>query len=509
MNQQSVIDNLGHPRILVLGDLMLDRYVWGNAGRVSPEAPVLVLSAEDREVRPGGAASAAFLLKALDADVRLAGVMGNDPEGRILSHILTDAGISRRLIVRDSDRITTAKERYMGRAANRHPHQLLRVDYETERPIAASTEDQILDRIAREIPACQAVLISDYAKGLCTPRVLETVIHLANNEEIPIVVDPSREGDLVRYRGATILKPNRAEAAAAAGMPVNSPDDAIRAARFLQREFGFASVLITLDREGMVVVGPGNTATHFTTRARDVSDVTGAGDMVLAVIGLCCADGVDLQDAVQLANVAAGLSVERIGVTPIGRGELAREVARWTGTVTSKLVTLERMQHLAARYRAENRRIVFTNGCFDLIHAGHTGYLQEAAALGDVLIVAINSDDSVASLKGPDRPLIPAAQRAALLSSLACVDHVLVFDDLTPHRLLREIRPDVLVKGGTYTQDEVVGREVVVEYGGEVAVTSAVADLSTTRLIERAGHAFHVDHSGTTQMTSESQLHAD
>jgi D-beta-D-heptose 7-phosphate kinase / D-beta-D-heptose 1-phosphate adenosyltransferase len=313
--------------------------------------------------------------------------------------------------------------------------------------------------------------------------LLRAVIQQARERQLPVIVDPSYTSDLAHYQGATILKPNRKEAARAAGFAIDTPQDAIRAAQQLQQRYEVESVLITLDRDGIVLVDREGVSEHFATHVRSVCDITAAGDMVLAVVGLCIACGVDLRETVQLANCAAGFQIERVGARSLSRGDLQREFHRRNHAVTDKQVTLDQMTALAASYRAENRRVVFTNGCFDLIHAGHTSYLQQAAALGDVLIVAINGDESIAAFKGSDRPLVPAFQRAALLSSLACVDHLLIFDDLTPHRLLRAIRPDVLVKGGTYTTDEVVGREIVAEYGGRVVVTEAMDGLSTTNLI--------------------------
>lgn len=505
-------DALGSPRLLVLGDLILDRYTWGDAERVSPEAPVLVLRADAHEARLGGAASVAGLLRALDAEVVLAGVVGDDASGRVLRQLLAEAGIDDRLVLCDAQRPTTTKERFIGRAAGRHPHQILRVDEEVCDPLGGDLPQQLADGILARLPEFQAVLISDYAKGVCrtgangetpidgtrpaaaNPRsdLLQTVIRAAANCGIPVIVDPARGSDCSGYRGATVLKPNRIEAELASGVPIGSAQDAIRAGDRLCARLGVPAVVITLDREGMVLCQPGQPGELFPTRPRAVYDITGAGDMALALFGLALAYATNpaprnfyaaLPVAVRLANVAAGLEVERLGVSPITRREIRGELLAERDAEGGKIVTLDEMVSLAARYRQRGKTIVFTNGCFDLLHVGHLACLRQAARRGDVLVVAINSDDSVRQLKGPGRPVIPAGDRAALVAALDCVDHVLIFSEPTPHALLRRIRPDLLVKGGT-TQ-EIVGRELVESYGGQVGRTDPFGDVSTTQLIGR------------------------
>jgi rfaE bifunctional protein nucleotidyltransferase chain/domain len=400
-----------------------------------------------------------------------------------------------------------------------------------------------------------------------------------------VLVDPARISDYSRYQGATLIKPNRRQAELATARTIRSPADALDAGRELVQRYGFEAVVVTLDGEGMVIVGKdsaeaarrivgeirgeiraktgrkvvGNDreatkvggppvpakviAEHVPTQARAVSDITGAGDMVLATLGLCVAAGMDLRDSVELANVAAGLEVERLGVVPVTRAEIAaalrhsgtrasswdgspsrpgstwdgspsrpgstwdgspnRPGSTWDGSPSrpgrtgnpahrpaaspgrhGKLVTLDEMGSLAAAYRRDGKTVVFTNGCFDLLHVGHVSYLEEAAALGDVLVVGLNSDASVRRLKGPERPIVAERDRAALLAALGCVDHVVLFEEDTPHRLLEAIRPDVLVKGGTYTVDQVVGHEIVERYGGRVCVASTQPGVSTTKLVE-------------------------
>lgn len=474
------LDDLKGKRVLVLGDLILDRYTWGSAERVSPEAPVLVLSADQHEVRLGGAGSVAGLLRGLGADVTLAGVVGDDAEGRVERRLLQDAGIHAELVPVDTSRPTTVKERFLGRVAQRHPHQLLRVDREVRDSVGTELESQLAAAVAERIADFQVLLVSDYAKGVCTPRLLTHTLAAARPRGISLIVDPARLSDYERYRGATMVVPNRTECELAVDRPIRTPTDALAAGRTLCSRWDIASAMIKLDADGIVVIDSlGQEARHVPTQRRAVCDVTGAGDMVLAVAGLCQAAGWTLRDTAKLANIAAGLEVERLGVAGVSWEEICAELP---GGV-SKVVTLDQLLPRIEAYRRQGQRIVFTNGCFDLLHVGHVAYLQEAARHGDVLVVAINSDRTVRTLKGPGRPVVPAGQRATLLAALAVVDHVLVFDEATPHRLLERIRPQILVKGGTYTPEQVVGREIVQQYGGKVCVTGKVEDVSTTRIL--------------------------
>ncbi len=475
-------NRLGRPHLLVIGDLLLDRYVWGEAERISPEAPVLVLREEEQDVRPGGAANVASFLRGLEAGVSLVGVIGEDAEGRTLRRLLTDLAVDATGVLTVEEGPTTSKQRFVGRTANRQPHQLLRVDRETREPVSAEVETRLIEHIRQQLPECDAVLISDYAKGVCTPSLLRVVIEASRAAGKPVLIDPCRDVDYGRYAGATLVAPNRLAAELWSGQRLCN-EAAIRSvAEQLRETLQLEAAVITLDRDGMALAADSE-AEILPCRPRAVCDVTGAGDMVLSVLGLCTAAGVSIRESLKLANIAAGLEVERFGVEPLSRADITAELAVSNSTI-AKVVTLDGLLPHLERQRRAGRSIVFTNGCFDLLHVGHLTCLQEASRFGDVLIVAINSDESVRRLKGPDRPVIGQADRSALLAGLECVDHVLVFDDLTPLELLQRIRPDVLVKGQT-TQD-VIGREVVEEYGGKVCVAGFVEGVSTTRLLERA-----------------------
>jgi len=482
-NLQSLCSSIGRPRILVLGDLMLDRYTWGEAERISPEAPVIVLRADDEEVRPGGAASVAYLLRHLDAEVALAGIVGDDSNGRTLRALLHDEGIDDQLVLSDPSRSTTCKHRYVGRASNRHPHQIVRVDHESRTPMAESLVTDLWNRLEHRLTEFQAILISDYLKGVCTEPLLQQVISAARAVGIPVLIDPGRTPNYFRYRGATLIKPNRVEAALAGKSSFATGVEALATARSLRVSLDLDAVIITLDRDGSIVA-TADEELAIASSPRAVYDITGAGDMVLATLGLCVAGGLSIPDAARIANVAAGLEVERFGVAPVDRTEVLAKLSTDQKANRAKQVTADGMVDLADRYRREGKKIVFTNGCFDLLHIGHVSYLQEAAALGDVLVVAVNSDGSVKRLKGSTRPVIRDEDRSALLAALSCVTHVLIFEEDTPESLLRRIRPDVLVKGGTTT--DIVGREIVEAYGGRVCLAGQVPGVSTTQLIHAA-----------------------
>jgi D-beta-D-heptose 7-phosphate kinase / D-beta-D-heptose 1-phosphate adenosyltransferase len=480
------VEELGNPRVVVIGDLILDRYIWGYAERISQEAPVPLLRADHREHRLGGAASVATMLRALGAQVRLIGGVGNDPEAAVVRTMLTQQGIDDQLVLAMDDRPTTLKERYIGRAQDRHPQQMIRVDYETRDPIPAVVEAQLHAELPKALQWAEVVLISDYDKGVCTPTLLRAVIEAARAAGVKVLVDPIRSTDYARYRGVHCMTPNRLEAQLATGSTIAKAEDALRVGKQLVETLGMEAVLVTLDRDGMALVHAGGGAALVPTRPRQVYDITGAGDMVLAVVGLCLACGAGYEEAAALGNIAGGLEVEKFGVALLTRDEILRDLIDHRSAEGSKIMDQNHLANELRRRRLAGQKIVFTNGCFDLLHLGHVRLLRQAADQGDFLVVGLNSDASVRRLKGPSRPMNAAEARAEVLSALEAVGAVTIFDDDTPLALINAVRPEVLVKGGDYRPEEVVGRAEVEAAGGRLMLIPLVEGHSTTGLVHRA-----------------------
>lgn len=477
--------SLRSARVLVLGDMILDRYTYGNAERISQESPVIVLHADDQELRLGGAANVCNMLRGLDCHVVAAGIHGRDESGTQLVELAQKSGIDTSLLACDASRPTTLKERFVGRAGSRHPSQILRVDHEKTEPIADWLVEKIFSKIANQIDDFDVILISDYAKGVCTPKLLRLVIELANQHNIPTLVDPMRGHDYERYRGATLLKANRIETEMATGLSLRTIADAANAGSQLCQQLDLEDVIVTLDRDGMALVHRNGQSSHFPTQARSVYDITGAGDMVLAMLGACLGSGIGKEDAVRLANVAAGLEVEKSGVAVIPLAEIEAELRSDLLPGHKKIVTHAQIASIAEEHRRRGEKIVFTNGCFDLLHFGHVTNLTESAKMGQVLIVGLNSDASVSRLKGPTRPIISETERSAMLAALSCVDYVVVFGEETPYELIKAVRPDVLVKGGHYIPEEIPGYDILASYGGEVRLVEIVGGFSTTDIIQK------------------------
>ena len=484
-----LVQNLGQPRVLVVGDLMLDRYIWGDAERVSQEAPVLLLRADKREERLGGASSVASLLRALDAKVMLAGIVGHDLDGGRLRQMLDDLGIDHEGVLVDAGRPSTVKERYIGRAQHRHPQQMIRVDYEVRGPLGAELEKALAQVVKRQIQEADIVLISDYDKGVCTPGLLQEVIAAAQAQGIRVLADPIRGGDYRKYSKCSAITPNRLEAGLATNRVLQTREDALEAAGQLQEQLNLEAGIVTLDKEGMALAHRDGRRLMFPTRQRQVYDITGAGDMVLSVLGMALAAGADYEAAIRLANIGGGLEVEKIGVATVTREEILRDLLHGGGTENKKLLSLPILCRELQCRRNLGQRVAFTNGCFDVLHAGHVQYLQEARKQGDVLVVGLNSDASVRALKGHGRPVNSIEARTLVLMALQAVDYVTVFGEATPLSLIEAIRPDVLVKGADYRKEEVVGAEFVEGYGGRVHLAPLKAGYSTTHLLQRLGAA--------------------
>lgn len=478
-NLERILEGLPSPQILVVGDLILDSYVGGKADRVSPEAPVLVLEAESRRQLLGGACNVAANLACLGARPAVLGVIGKDAAGEQLVELLSQQSIDATPLVADAGRPTTRKTRFLGRSS-----QLLRMDEESRAPLSPEIEGAVIEFLSQRPFPYQAVLISDYGKGVLTRAVIEAAIEAARSGSEPglVVADPKGR-DYSIYRGVDLLTPNREEAEIATGIVADRLEDLHLVAEKLREITGVATPTITLGEDGILFEDEDRELQIIPTEARRVFDVTGAGDTVAAVLTLARSCGISLRNSLQLANLAAGIVVARVGTSAVSRRDLLSRLGRGD---SGKILTREEATAVAARLDSEDRRLVFTNGCFDLLHPGHTEYLAQARGHGDALMVAVNTDASVERQgKGPRRPINTLDDRMAVLAALACVDYVVPFDGDTPLDLIQEVTPKVLVKGEDWSDKGVVGREWVESHGGEVILVSLRPGSSTTAIIDR------------------------
>jgi D-beta-D-heptose 7-phosphate kinase/D-beta-D-heptose 1-phosphate adenosyltransferase len=469
------------PRVLLVGDMILDRYQHGDTDRISPEAPIVVLAATREEHRLGGCGNVAANLAALGAQVDCVSVVGDDEAAARVRTLLGEAGLAVDGLVVDGSRPTIRKTRLVA-----HNQQLLRIDEEQVRPLSTAVERALIERLEAAVGRADIVVVSDYGKGVLTDGVLERLCRRKTGPRV--IVDPKGR-QYARYRGATLLTPNKLEAETATGIALDGEDGFRRAARALCEVAGLHAAVITLGARGMYCcLADGSREWSIPATARSVYDVTGAGDTVIATLAFALAAGAELEPAMRLATAAAGVSVQRFGVVAVTPAEIEAALhdgGPTTGKVVERAALLTRLQ----RERAAGRRIVFTNGCFDVLHVGHLEYLQEARALGDVLVVGINDDQSVRRQKGEGRPVNRAADRAALLAGLECVSLVTVFAEDTPLELIRAVTPAVLVKGADWEGKGVVGQEWVEQHGGRVVLARVRAGHSTTATLARLSAA--------------------
>lgn len=459
-------------QVLVVGDVMLDRYWYGNTSRISPEAPVPVVKVGNTEDRVGGAGNVALNIASLGAGASLVAIVGRDEAAASLRSRLDSAGIHCDFQVSDREP-TITKLRVISRS-----QQLLRVDF--EEGFDAVDTHQLVDRTTALLEGVQVLVLSDYGKGVL--RDPGTLIAAARSRSIPVLVDP-KGTDFGRYRGATLLTPNLHEFEAVVGA-IAGEQDLVAKGLDLVDAIGLDALLVTRGDQGMTLIRPGQPALHLPARAREVFDVTGAGDTVISVLAAALAAGEDVASAVALANIAAGIVVGKLGTATVSGPELRRALKQEQGSERG-VVNEEQLLVDLEVARAHGERIVFTNGCFDILHAGHVGYLEQARRLGDRLVVAVNGDQSVRRLKGDGRPINPVERRMAVLAGLEAVDWVVSFDDDTPERLLALLKPDVLVKGGDYDKESVVGWQIVEGYGGEVRALDFLDNCSTTAIVEK------------------------
>ncbi|MBT9330425.1 bifunctional D-glycero-beta-D-manno-heptose-7-phosphate kinase/D-glycero-beta-D-manno-heptose 1-phosphate adenylyltransferase HldE [Paracidobacterium acidisoli] len=466
-------------RVLIVGDIMLDCYIWGDVERVSPEAPVPVVRSIHRTEQPGGAANVAMNLTGLGARASLFGFCGEDSNRDLLMNRLQTAGIDAELTPVASHP-TTTKLRIVG-----GKQQMLRLDTEKTDGYPAEAYERMLDGIERALPGAGAVVLSDYAKGVLTEDVCRRVIAMARRQGIPVLVDP-KQRDFSRYLGATTVCPNLSELSVATGVAARQLQEILRAGQGMVSQLDLAYLTVTLSEKGIAVLRSDEQQV-FPAQARQVFDVSGAGDTVIATLALALASGLEVETAAQLANVAAGIVVSKVGTVPVDRDELLTSLTPEIGLhAEEKVLPLERLKTRVSAWRSAGEQVVFTNGCFDLLHIGHVTLLEDARREGDRLVVAINSDASVSGLKGPTRPIVGERERGRILAALAAVDAVVVFDDPTPLRLIEALQPDVIVKGGDYDESTIVGAKEVRSWGGRVKIIPIVEGFSTTKLIAKA-----------------------
>jgi len=485
---REIENNWASKRLLVVGDVMLDKYIWGEVARISPEAPVPVVLATHQTEQPGGAANVAMNLARLGAQTCVAGFTGSDENETLLAASLRANGIESILMASEGFP-TISKLRILGGR-----QQMLRLDTERLSPRSQHDYERLLAGVLEKLLGCHAVVLSDYAKGVLTPEVCQQVIQAARKLGIPVLVDP-KSADFSRYRGATTICPNLGELTAAARRVAHNLDATdldtsdlsavLAVAEAMVPAFEIEFLSATLGEKGIAMVRPGS---RFIApaAARQVFDVSGAGDTVIAVLALGLASGFQPETAIELANTAAGIVVGKVGTVPVERHELLAALEPQIALhAEDKVLSRQRLLGRVALWRANGERVVFTNGCFDLLHVGHITLIEEARRFGDRLIVAINSDASVSGLKGPGRPIVSERERGRVLAALAAVDAVVVFNEPTPLELIVALRPDVIVKGGDYGVETVVGAREAQSWGGQVKIVPLVEGYSTTRLIEK------------------------
>ncbi len=474
------LDQFIDQSLLCVGDVMLDRYVYGSVDRISPEAPIPVLHTQRETATLGGAGNVVRNIAALGGKVEIVGVIGNDDTGKDLHKAFAELpGIGIHLLT-DTTRPTTQKTRYVA-----HGQQLLRADYETAKPVDAAMEQKIIDTAAGLIKNVGVVILSDYAKGVLTPRVTTEIIRLAREAKKPIIIDPKGR-DLARYKGATYLTPNRKELSEMVGKHIGSVPDAEAAARPMLESQNISNILVKLGADGVCLVGKDQPALHLHTKAREVFDVSGAGDTVAATLALALASGFTAEESAELANIAGSIVVGKVGTASVSRSELAHELLHGSAQrVKNKVVDWAAMADIAERWRKQGLKVGFTNGCFDLLHPGHISLLRQARSACDKLVVGLNSDASVKRLKGETRPVQNEAARGTVLGSLTDVDHVVIFGEDTPLELIKTVRPDILVKGADYTIDKIVGAKEVQGWGGKIVLAQLVEGQSTTGTIAK------------------------
>ena len=476
-----LVSRLARARVLVVGDVMLDHFQYGEVDRISPEAPIPVLRVRREDTMLGGAGNVVRNLRSLEADARFVTVTGKDAAGRDIARLIKKQGVRDAPLI-EVERQTSTKTRYIAGV-----QQVLRADRETTNPLGPKIEAKLIKAVASALRTCQAVVLSDYGKGVLSAGATKKIIRLAAKANKTVVVDP-KGSDFSRYSGATLITPNRRELAEAVGAEVTSDADVVRAAKRLIKRHRFGAVLVTRSADGMTVVTADGSVTDLAAEAREVFDVSGAGDTVVATVAAALAAGTDLDRAAALANAAAGIVVGKVGTASVFAADLIAVLHhRDLTSAEAKVLSQDQVRDRIGQWRRAGLTVGFTNGCFDLLHPGHISLLKQAGRACGRLVVGLNSDASVKSLKGDGRPVQSEAARVTVLASLASVDAVVIFAERTPLKLIKALKPDVLVKGADYDIGSVVGADVVKKYGGTVKLAKLEPGHSTSATIARMG----------------------
>ena len=472
------ISRFDNCRLLVVGDLMIDEYVWGEVDRISPEAPVQVVSVKNEEYTLGGSGNVVNNLVALGAQVFVLGVTGTGRDGKLLLNKLNDLGVDTRGVFQERSRPTTKKTRIIA-----DHQQVLRIDRETQQKVSVSTFRSLTTLAEKIIPEVDLVLISDYGKGVISRSLIADLVKIAKNNNKLTIADPKGLA-FEKYSGVSLLTPNSKEASLASGVETTDEKNVATVGNILIEKSGIERLLITCGKDGMVLFEPGCKPFKISTKAREVYDVSGAGDTVMAVLGLGMAAGLPLKEAITLANTAAGIVVGKVGTATVSKRELLQALKQTSEDNASKYKSLSEISQLCRKLQKDRKRIVLTNGCFDLLHVGHIRLFSASKQLGDVMIVAIDDDESVKLLKGAGRPVIGATERVRILSALDSVDYVVVFATNELDNVLGAIRPDVLTKGSDYESAKILGREIVESFGGRIERIPITEEISTTQIID-------------------------
>ena len=478
MNLIERLDNIKEKNILVIGDVMLDRYFFGVSKRISPEAPVPVLLKKEEKVVLGGAANVAINIKKAKQKVAVLSVVGDDNKGEMLIKLLNENNIDSSLIIKDTERCTCVKNRFIGQ----NNIQMFRFDEEITDKINSKTNEKLLSLLEQNISKYDIVVISDYNKGLLSVNNTKKMIEIANNNNVKTLIDV-KEPKYEKYEKAYLIKPNLDELKQITNMPTDTEEQIVSAAQKLLQETNCKYVLATRGKDGMTIVSKEDFR-NINCMSREVYDVTGAGDTVISYMAVCLANDIELLDSINISNFAAGVEVSKMGTYAVSIEEIKKYIND-NNDVDYEQKVMDINELVKVLETKRDKKIVFTNGCFDLFHVGHAKYLRQAAKFGDILIVGVNSDDSVRRLKGTTRPILPEEDRMELLAALEFVSYVVKFTENTPYNIINKIKPDIIVKGGDYKPEEVVGKDIVEAYGGKVEICPLIESKSTTSIVEK------------------------